>query len=211
VNEFKKLLQENKEDAVGFKKALRRYQNIYSFLSQLMPFSDMNLEKLFIFNKYLTKKLPTINDPLPFNVREDVDMDSYKIEDKGKNKIEMGPESGLKPPSSGATGFQEEEKAKLSQIIKDLNDAFGTDFSDDDRIFLEQVKRNMLSNKDLTNKMEQNSRENVEAVFDNYFDSEMSGLLNNNMDLYKRVVDNDKLRNKLKLSLLELLYEEYHE
>jgi|GEM_PF-4453199 len=53
----------------------------------------------------------------------------------------------------------------------------------------------MLSNKDLTNKMEQNSRENVEAVFDSYFDSEMSGLLHNSMDLYKRVVDNDKLKN----------------
>ena len=69
---------------VGFKKTLRRYQNIYSFLSQLMPFSDVNLEKLFIFNKFLTKKLPTINDPLPFNIREDVDMDSYKIVDKGE-------------------------------------------------------------------------------------------------------------------------------
>jgi len=65
---LKNLLEENKEDSVGFKKALRRYQNIYSFLSQLMPFSDVNLEKLFIFNKYLTKKLPTINDPLPFNL-----------------------------------------------------------------------------------------------------------------------------------------------
>lgn len=52
VIEFKKL---DKEDQVGFKKALRRYQNIYSFLSQLMPFSDVNLEKLFIFNKFLTK------------------------------------------------------------------------------------------------------------------------------------------------------------
>ncbi|MBU4536262.1 MAG: hypothetical protein KKF16_10770 [Euryarchaeota archaeon] len=45
-------------------------------------------------------------------------MDSYKIEDKGKNLIGLGAESGLKPPSSGATGYQEEEKAKLSQIIK---------------------------------------------------------------------------------------------
>ena len=53
VKEFKKVLKDNKENAVGFKKTLRRYQNIYSFLSQLMPFSDVNLEKLFIFNKFL--------------------------------------------------------------------------------------------------------------------------------------------------------------
>ena len=52
-----------------------------------MPFSDVNLEKLFIFNKFLSKKLPSINQPLPFIVREDVDMDSYKIVDKGEKQI----------------------------------------------------------------------------------------------------------------------------
>lgn len=205
-NEFVKL---DKEDQVGFKKALRRYQNIYSFLSQLMPFTDVNLEKLFIFNKYLTKKLPTINNPLPFNVLEDVDMDSYKIEDKGEIEIGLDGEGGLKPPSGGPTGYQEEEMARLSQIIKDLNDAFGTDFTDDDRVFLERVKANLLKNKELVQKMERNSPENVQAVFDKYFNQEMTGLLNSNMDFYKRVVDNEKLRDKLKVSLFDLLYEDF--
>lgn len=208
VKEFKKLLDENKEHAVIFKKTLRRYQNIYSFLSQLMPFSDVKLEKLFIFNKYLTKKLPTINDPLPFNIREDVDMDTYKIEDKGKIQINLGAEGGLKPPSSGA-GYQEEEKAKLSQIIKDINDAFGTDFTDDDRVFLERVRSNLLGNKELLKKMEHNAPENVKAIFERYFNQEMTELLNSNIDFYKRVVDNEELRDTLKLALFELLYKEF--
>ena len=174
-----------------------------------MPFSDVNLEKLFIFNKYLSKKLPTINDPLPFNVVEDVDMDSYKISDKGENEISIGSEGGLKPPSSGATGYQEEEKARLSQIIKDLNDAFGTDFSDDDRVFLERVRANLLKNEELVQKMERNSPENVRAVFDKYFNQEMSGILNSNLDFYKRVVDNEKLRENVKVALFSLLYDEF--
>jgi type I restriction enzyme R subunit len=205
-DEFIKL---EKEDQVGFKKALRRYQNIYSFLSQLMPFSDVNLEKLFIFNKYLIKKLPTINKPLPFNMLEDVDMDSYKVVDKGETSIDLLGDGKLFPPSNGATGFREEEKAKLSQIIKDLNDAFGTDFTEDDRVFLERVKANLLENEDLVKKMERNSPENVRAVFDKYFDQEMTGLLNSNLDFYKRVVDNEKLRDKLKIALFNLLYDEF--
>ena len=209
VQEFKKVLKENKENAVGFKKTLRRYQNIYSFLSQLMPFSDVNLEKLFIFNKFLSKKLPSINQPLPFIVREDVDMDSYKIIDKGEKQIILDSDGELKSMSSVATGYTEEEKAKLSQIIKDLNDTFGTDFTDDDRVFLERVKANLLGNEELLQKMEHNSPENVKAVFEKYFDKEMTELLNNNMDFYKRVVDNDKLRNTLKLALFDLLYEDY--
>lgn len=202
----KEFIKLEKDSQVGFKKALRRYQNMYSFLSQLMPFSDANLEKLFIFNKYLIKKLPTINGPLPMIVLDDVDMDSYKVVDKGEISIDLNGGEGLKPPSGGDTGFREEEKAKLSQIIKDLNDAFGTEFTDDDRVFLERVKDNLLGNEELVKKMEHNSPENVRAVFDKYFNQEMTGLLKSNMEFYKRVVDNEKLKDKLKTALFNLLY-----
>ena len=40
-----------------------------------------------------------------------------------------------------------------------------------------------------------------------YFNQEMTGLLKSNMDFYKRVADNEKLRDKLKLALFDLLYE----
>jgi len=208
VIEFKKLLRESKGDAVGFKKTLRRYQNIYSFLSQLIPFSDVNLEKLFIFNSFLTKKLPPINGQIPLDILDDVDIGSYKVVDKGMNPIDLSSDGKLKPPSSDA-GYSEDEKAKLSQIIKDLNETFGTYFTDDDKVFLERVKANLLDNDELVKKMELNSPENVRAVFDKYFEKEMRGLLNSNMDFYKRVADNDKLRDKLKLVLFELIYDEF--
>nr|WP_243687778.1 hypothetical protein [Methanobacterium formicicum] len=136
-------------------------------------------------------------------------MDSYKVVDKGEISIELSGGEGLKPPSAGDTGFREEEKAKLSQIIHDLNDAFGTDFTDDDRVFLERVKDNLLGNEELVKKMEHNSPENVRAVFDKYFNQEMTGLLKSNMDFYKRVADNEKLRDKLKIALFDLLYEDF--
>ncbi|MBP2044869.1 type I restriction endonuclease subunit R [Methanobacterium aggregans] len=206
VKEFKKI---EKEDQVGFKKTLRRYQNIYSFLSQLIPFSDVKLEKLYIFNKFLNKKLPTINDPLPFNVLEDVDMDSYKIADKGESVIPLTGNGELQSASDGAANYTEDELEKLSQIIKDLNDAFNTDFTDDDKVFLERVKDNLLDNPELIEKMEHNSKENVEAVFDKYFNREMTGLLNSNMALFKRVNDNDELRDKLRYALFDLIYEDF--
>lgn len=205
VKEFKDLTKENQVD---FKKDLRRYQSMYSFLSQLMPFSDVNLEKLFIFNKFLNKKLPTINNPLPFNVLEDVDMDSYKVTDKGETSIPLTGEGELSPISDHVSKYKPEEKAKLSEIIKKLNDAFGTDFSDENKVFLKQVKDNMLANEELANKIANNSKENVEAIFDKYFDKEMLFLLQNNLDFFKKISDNEKLKNKLRKELLDLVYDE---
>ena len=51
-----------------FKSVLRKFQNIYSFLCQILEFADLDLEKLYQFNYFLNKKLPTINDPLPFSI-----------------------------------------------------------------------------------------------------------------------------------------------
>jgi type I restriction enzyme R subunit len=207
VNEFR---QKSKKEQVEFKKTLRRYQNIYSFLSQLIPFSDINLEKLFIFNKLLNKKLPTINNPLPFSVLQDVDIDSYQIVKKGKKEIKIESEGELKPISAGVGEYAPDINAKLSKIIKDLNDAFGTDFTDDGKFFLGRVKDNLLEDKELKNKIEHNSKENVKVIFPKYLDRELSKLLNNNMNFYKRIVDNEKLRKKIESALFELVYFEFN-
>jgi len=206
VNEFR---QKNKREQVDFKKTLKRYQSIYSFLSQLIPFTDVNLEKMYIFNKFLNKKLPTINNPLPFSVLQDVDMDSYKIVKKGKQEIYLTSSEELNPISSIAGESIPEYTERLSKIIKDLNDAFGTNFTDDDKIFLGRVKDNLLDNKELISKMEHNSRENVKAVFDKYFNQEMNKLLKSHINFYKRIVDNEKLKKRLRVDIFDLLYLEY--
>ena len=137
-------------------------------------------------------------------------MDSYKIVKKEKKEIVIQSEGELKPISSGVGEYAPEINTKLSKIIKDLNDAFGTNFSEDDKIFLGRVKDNLLDNKDLIDKIEHNSKENVKAVFDKFFWKEVGKLLRNNQELYKRIVDNEKLREKLKSALFELVYYEYN-
>ncbi len=199
----------SKREQVEFKKTLRRYQNIYGFLSQLIPFSDINLEKLYIFNKLLQKKLPTINNPLPYTVLQDVDIDSYKIVNKGMKEIHLTADGELQPISSTVGEFSPETNEKLSKIITDLNDAFGTDFTDDDKVFLGVVKNHLLGNEELISKFENNSKENVKAIFDKYFNQEMTHLLNSNMKFYKRIVDNEKLKAKLKTALFDLVYYEF--
>lgn len=202
---FKK---KEKDEQVDFKKTLKRYQNIYSFLSQLIPFTDLSLEKLFIFTKFLLKKLPTINEPLPFGVLEDADLDSYKIVNKWEKSISLEADWELKSMSSWWGWFIEMKEEELSAIIKTLNDTFGTDFSDEDKVFVWRMMNNLQNNEDLKNKIKSNSKENVLAVFDNYFDDVMIEILNNNTDFYKKVVDNEKIKSRLKDNLFQMIYNE---
>jgi type I restriction enzyme R subunit len=122
---------------------------------------------MYIFNKFLNKKLPTINNPLPFSVLQDIDIDSYKIVNKGKEEIYLTSSGELNPISSIVSEAGQDYNEPLSKIIKDLNDAFGTKFTEDDKVFLGRVKDNLI-------------------------------------------VDNEKLRKRLKVHIFNLLYLEHN-
>ena len=47
----KRFKSREKDDKILFKKKIRRYQSMYSFMAQLLPFSDLSLEKLYIYLK----------------------------------------------------------------------------------------------------------------------------------------------------------------
>ncbi|MBS3080436.1 hypothetical protein J4221_03120 [Candidatus Pacearchaeota archaeon] len=66
-----------------------------------------------------------------------------------------------------------------------------------------------MDNNNFIERIESNSKENVRAVFNRYFEEEISKLLNNDVRLYKRIVDNDKLKRKLESALFDLIYQEY--
>lgn len=190
-----------------FKRTIRKFQNIYSFLSQLMPFSDKELEKLYIYNRYLYKKLPSVNPPFIFDVNEDVDIDSYKIDDeKEVISIALNPNGELNPSSPSPVQYHEDETSPLSQIINDLNDEYGTEFSEDDKVIVDLLLNNLGSNEELIKRINNNSRENVEAVFSNFFDDEMGTLMKNNFNFFKKINDNEEIRNSLENMLLNLIY-----
>lgn len=207
VNRFK---HADDEDQVDFKKKIRRYQSIYSFMAQLLPFSDLSLEKLYIYLKFLSKKLPTINNPLPFNVLEDVDMDSYKIDTRDEDSsIVLGTDEGeLKPMSGTDSHFKSEEKTKLSQILETLNEAFATDFTDDDKILVTQITRTMMNDDDLMNKVKNNPKENVSAIFGKFFNKVLLHIYKNNESFYNKISNNKQLCKRLKQELLDYVYEE---
>jgi len=47
VDRFKNLLQENNDEAELFRGKLNAFKNLYVFLSQIIPYQDSDLEKLY--------------------------------------------------------------------------------------------------------------------------------------------------------------------
>ena len=213
VKRFKRIPEE--EDKIQFKKLLRRYQSIYSFMAQLLPFSDLNLEKLYIYVTFLNRLLPGQAPTMLIGLLEDVDMESYKIDtrDEGGSITLDDGEGQLKGMGTGGgtKTFVVEEKTRLSQIIETLNEAFATDFGDEDKLFLSQMADNIMADDELINKVRNNPKENVAAIFDKIFDKELVNIFLSNENFYNKISSNEQLRERLKQNLLDYVYEEQGE
>ena len=202
------------EDKAQFKKLIRRYQNVYSFMTQLLPFSDLSLEKLYIYVKIFNRIISEPGPGLPPDILGKVDMDSYKIDDRDEGgSIILGDGEGeLDPPvSTPPRPFPPHEKVKLSEIIEALNEAFATDFGEEDKLYLTQIANNMLADDELMNKVKHNPKENVAAIFDKIFDKELVNIFMSNEKFYNKINSNEQLRERLKEDLLDYVYEEQGE
>ena len=54
--------------------------------------------------------------------------------------VREGEAQYVKSPTEVGTGKAKEEKAPLSEIINVLNERFGTQFTEEDRLFFQQIK-----------------------------------------------------------------------
>ena len=82
---------------------------------------------------------------------DDVTLEYYRLERVHSGAV--SPRGPRRPtwssPSAVGTGNPEDEKAPLSEIIERLNERFGTEFTDEDRLFFEQVKERALRDDDV--------------------------------------------------------------
>ncbi|AIZ65362.1 restriction endonuclease subunit R (plasmid) [Hymenobacter sp. DG25B] len=190
------------EDAQNhFRAAAGEYVRLYRFLSQLITFKDVDLAKLYYLLSHLVKKLPAEGSKLPREVLNDVKLDSYKILEQGTQKLgleeEDGPLQGL-TPGGGSSGGSEEVYDYLSAIIKTLNDTFGLELTESDKVDFEVIRTKVEADTDLAGAFKaNNSEQNIEAKFSEVLDNALLDFIDTKLELYNKLSE-DKANAQMK-------------
>jgi type I restriction enzyme R subunit len=199
------VLRSDEQDEVRSK--LNDYIRKYAFVSQIVSFEDAALERLYVFAKLLRRKLPIPKNPLPYDVLEAVDMESYKVQKREDVRIQLGGVvKELEPMGTGGDAGQvNDEKDPLSAIIQEMNERFGTSFNLEDRVILNTLSKKLAISDPLKAAIRNNSRDAAKLKFDEIFQKELVGMLNNHFDLYQKLDQNPELKEFVNTKLFDYI------
>jgi type I restriction enzyme R subunit len=197
------------EDQREFRGQLNRYAELYAFLGQVISFADPDLEQLYQFCRCLLRLLPVPREDQPRELKKFVDVNTVRLVQAARETISPEPGKGvLEHHKAGVTGGKPEEMLEpLSQILKLLNDRFGTNFAEEDKQFLETLEEKLDADAGMASSFAVNTRENARLTFDHKVRDHVQDMIDVNFKFFKQINDKPEFANFLN----DLLFDRYSE
>ena len=204
VDRFKALDADQQDNS---RAKLQAFVNLYGFMAQIVPFSDVGLEKLYAFGKMLLKKLPAKGETSPVvDLGEDVALHCYRLQKEAEGRLLLVAEGTqeLYGPSETGTGKAKDEKVTLSTLIDRVNDRFGTDFDAQDLI--DGVTDQLVGDEDVQKAAHANDRENFGFVGKDAFDDALIERHAKHGDFIDKVFSDKEILEFLRGKVLDEVY-----
>jgi type I restriction enzyme R subunit len=197
------------EEQEEFRAALSGFLHLYSFLSQVLPWTDVDNERLYIFGRALARLLPSIPDG-QLNLGSDVVLTHLRLEDQGATDIELesgGAAPGTAFPGEGRSHARDVRLDTLGNITEDLNQHFGLNLTERDRLVFEQFEVSWFSDQDLRAVARANNLEGFRLEFEKIFKNTILDNEEANRDLYERLNNDERFSARVRDWYLTRMYE----
>jgi type I restriction enzyme R subunit len=173
-----------------------------------MPFSDVDLEKLFTYTKFLYKKLPRTSEQDKFKLGDEVSLEYYRLQKIAENTIVMEDQGVYELEGGGEAGIRlsKEDQVALSEIIEVLNKKFSTEFNTADKLFFDQIEEELASDLKLAEQAKSNPIENFKFGFDDLFMDKLIARMEQNQDIFSKMMDDKDFGNIVKSYMLKKVY-----
>ncbi|MCS3901777.1 type I restriction endonuclease subunit R [Methanococcus voltae] len=195
-NSLKRIEKFTTEETIEFKNLAKKFINLYNLIIQIFALKDSDIHRLNIYLRYLLKKIE-IENTGGVDLTNKVILEYYSLK-KGKlDEIELRSSDGGIDIHISEGGTKGENPDLLSNIIKTLNDKFGTEFSDSEKLAVEQISNNLKSNEKLKLNATANDYELFRLAFDKSFEEGVVNEFSKNEIFYGKILKDNDFKNKL--------------
>ncbi|WP_053842196.1 type I restriction endonuclease subunit R, partial [Xanthomonas graminis] len=179
-----------------FRGLLTAYRNLYGFLSQVIPYQDSDLEKLYAFVRNLIAKLPPPGDGGRFVLEDEVALRYFRMQQINDGSIDLGRGDAypLKGPTDVGTSRVADEPTPLSSLVEVLNARFGTDFNEADQLFFDQIRVTAEGNEQIVEAARANNLGDFSAYLERALDELFIERMEGNDEIFSRVMTDKAFR-----------------
>lgn len=211
VERYRAMEEEVKQDE--FKKGLRSWTKLYAFLAQIMPFTDSDLEKFYAYAKLLQTRLPKRDLSEALHLDDEVALEYYRLQKikDGVIPLEKGEEGELSGVTEAGLKRPKDEEAPLSEIINVLNDRFGTEFEEADRLFFEQIEAELIEDETLQTQAKVNKIDTFKFAFDDKFIDKLIGRMDQNRVIFEKILEDKMFGDLVKGLMMKKIYKKLNE
>ncbi|MBW4622135.1 MAG: DEAD/DEAH box helicase family protein [Cyanosarcina radialis HA8281-LM2] len=167
VDRFIHWQTDNPDAATIWRDRLTAFRHLYTFLSQVIPYQDSDLEKRYVFLRYLSTKLPRRDRQLQYDFDGEIQLEYYRLQKISEGSIDLKPgySHPLDGPKAVGSGRVKESSVLLSQLVDIINDRCGTDFNHADQLFFDQLVETAVNSDELQQAAKANSKDNFDLLF----------------------------------------------
>lgn len=203
--------EHNEEQQKLFKSQLQSYLNLYLFVSQILPYADSIHEKRYVYLKALMMKLPRGKQSEKLDLSKMAILQYYRLQQIGEGSIKLNegeaePQKGSTDVGTGQVSLTEE----LDKLIKELNEAFTTEFTLADQLFFESVEKFARENPDIVDAANNNPLSSFMDYFNTKIDDLLVGLFEQFGESVAKVLNNPQIKHKVCRRLAKQIYENVH-
>ena len=208
VDRYKNI--ETEEDKEAFKKSLRTWANLYAFMAQIMPFREVEFEKFYAYAKLLLTKLPKRDLSESMKLTDEVALEYYRLQKIKEGSIDLvtGEEGELDGLTEAGIKRGKEEKSALSEIIDVLNDRFGTEFEEADRLFFEQIETELMQDATLQTQARVNKLDTFKYAFEEMFIDKLIDRMDQNQEIFEKIIEDQSFGELVRELMMKKIFDQ---
>jgi type I restriction enzyme R subunit len=191
VSRFTVRQKDNEEEAELWRAKVQAFRNLYGFLSQVIPYQDSDLERLYVFLRHLAAKLPRRRSGPAYQFDDEVRLEYYRLQkiSEGSISLQDGDSRRLDGPTEVGSGLVRSQPVLLSQLIDIVNERFGTDFNQADQLFFDQIVEAAMADDGLRQAAVVNPGDKFELVFRNLLERLFVERMDQNEEIFVRFMN----------------------
>ncbi len=188
-----------------FKSTLAMFNRIYAYITQVCRLFDKDIHRFSVYAKFLYTMLPKES-----GTRVDIDdkvlLEYYKLEKDFEGSIELQSTEGGYTPISGEAGHKEKKTDPLTVIIDRINEKYGTQFTEMDKVLV-QMENDYAKQEKWQSYAKNNDRATFMLLFSKDFPTMAAERYEQNDSFFKKLFTDSDMMKQVMDTVGAVLYE----